>query len=200
MTTALALLAFAIGLFAVWSGTSQSSSWLTVAIAGLGAAYLALGGALAWHVYKGVPAEGYLSGKHGWLISSRKWLTRLLLWPIWLAAWPRRPLMRRLVASDLTLEVGERVRLVEWQADGDGLWAVSDRALHVGSTAGLFWRFPFVDVAAVADAPSGPWARTEVTVSLATPAGAEKSVSGLFTHEAAQRLTDRLTAAPQQRV
>jgi hypothetical protein len=165
-------------------------------VSGVGVAYIALGLASAWHVYTGVPLEGYLSGRHGWLIATREWLARLLLFPVLLLNPASRLALRRAITSDLPgLAAGEKVLDAVWLAEGDDLWALSDRALYVGSSDGDFWRLPFENVAAVSEVPSGPWARTSIAVSVAQRAGRAQDVSGVFTRKDGQRVMRGLPQA-----
>jgi hypothetical protein len=163
-----------------------------VILFGLAAAYATLSGLLTWHLCAGVPAEGYLSGQLGWLILTRRWLGAILLSPFWIL-WPVHVLLRRSVARGIVGDrhPGEKVRHRIFEAGGDGMWALSERALYVVSPEGDIRRIALRDILSVRDAPLGPWARTEVLLTVDVQ-GDWRQEMGTFTQRAARRFLKQL--------
>lgn len=194
LTSGLALLAAALGLAVARRGVSGSDdAWTSVALLVLGASYWTLAGVLAWHACAGVPAEGYLTGEHGWAIETRKWLARILLFPLLVLVPVGTRLRRRLVSRSIGIgpDSDDRVLDVVMGAAGNGLWALTDSAVYVGSPEAAFWRIPYSDIRSVSQAPLGPWARTELAVTVAGRVD-PRNARGTFTHRNARNVLAHL--------
>ena len=141
----LALLAAALGLAVARRGVSGSDdAWTSVALLVLGASYWTLAGVSAWHACAGVPFEGYLTGEHAWAIELRKWLARILLFPLLVLVPVGTHLRRHLVTRSIGIgpDSDDRVLDVVTEAAGNRLWALTDSAVYVGSPEAAFWRIP----------------------------------------------------------
>lgn len=200
MSACLAVVVAAVGFILMVIGmTRVMNGWAAwAALVGLGAAYGALALLLGWHSYSGVPYEGYLSGRRDFLITSRKQLSRILLFPLSLLVSALVPIHRSLVARSIGggIEPDERILDVVFEAVGEGQWVLSDRALYVGSLDG-YWRIVFKEIQSVSQAPQGPWARTQVTLSVVKRGGV-RHVSGTFTHKRAGRITLAIGKLPNE--
>jgi hypothetical protein len=170
------------------ASAADTGSWLPAVLVAVAAAYATLAGLLTWHVLAGIPFEGYLSGEYRWAIRARRWLAAVLLFPSMLLTWASRRMhgimFREILAGR---DRGEKVVQLVVEAGGGGSWVLSNHAVYVISPKGVSWRVPLDEIHTVTYAAGGPWARTEIVLTVAAPLD-DRHVRGTFTLRDARRV------------